>query len=79
MSPFYFIQNRIIWLKIFLIISYFIIFLIMILYLFLLNKGYRKIRIQQYKIMLFILRELSRICQKILFYPISGKILFYNI
>ena len=65
-SPFYFIQNRIIWLKIFLIISYFMIFLTMILYLYLLNKGYRKIKIQQYKIRLFFLRELSRICQKVL-------------
>ncbi len=54
------------------------IFLTMILYLYLLNKGYRKIKIQQYKIRLFFLRELSRICQKVLFYPISGKILFYN-
>ena len=51
----------------------------MILYLFLLNKAYKKIKIQKNKNILFFLRELIRVCQKIFFYPFSGKILFYNL
>ena len=76
MSPFYFMQSRILVLKVFLIISYSLILLTMILYLFLLNKVYKKIKIQKNKNILFFLRELIRVCQKIFFYPFSGKILF---
>ena len=73
MSPIYFIFNRIKVLKIFLILSYIMISLTMFLYIFLLLKILNNHRIQEYKFLISLFRELLRITQKIFFYPISGK------
>ena len=73
MSPIDFIFNRIKVLKIFLILSYIMISLTMFLYIFLLLKILNNHRIQEYKFLISLFRELLRITQKIFFYPISGK------
>ena len=73
MSPIDFIFNRIKVLKIFLILSYIMISLTMFLYIFLLLKILNNHRIQEYKFLISLFRELLRITQKIFFSPISGK------